>query len=363
MAEDYIEKGDLEEAWHRYRACAFIMVKVHKNCPDSYKAEAESVVKKTTQRLKEIRIKVQSIITETQVDNTDILTYLIGHDQVREQIIKLLNRGQLAMHGLRNHDPTIFLYGPSGCGKTHLAKSVAKAMGLNIMIVKCQDIYNKYIGESERRLGKLFKEASKSNSCLFFDELHSLFGNDSQESSEAGERTATDFLKWLDDKPPGLVILGATNEPWKIKSTVLRRFTKKYYLPLPNHKNKCDLIWHFIKETKLENFLSQDDVKSYAERMENYSPNDIKNVIQEAEEIAQDVILTAKYFRPYVSKAGKTVFLPCYPKEAGAIKTNHQMCPGRVTSAICKKFMNEALKKAKKTTISESHLEKLKKFK
>ena len=90
------------------------MVKVHKNCPESYKAEAESVVKKTTQRIKEIRLKLESTITATQEDTRDILTYLIGHDQGREQIIKLLNRGQLAMHGLRNHDPTIFLYGPSG---------------------------------------------------------------------------------------------------------------------------------------------------------------------------------------------------------------------------------------------------------
>ena len=35
LAEDYIEQGDLEEAWHRYRACVFIMLKVLKNCPES----------------------------------------------------------------------------------------------------------------------------------------------------------------------------------------------------------------------------------------------------------------------------------------------------------------------------------------
>ena len=200
------------------------------------------------------------------------------------------------------------------------------------------------------------KKHLKADHVCFFDEIHTLFGSESQESSEAGERTATDFLKWMDDKPPGLVIMGATNEPWKIKSTILRRFTKKYYLPLPNHKNKCELISHFIKETTLQNFLTEDHVKSYANRMVNYSPNDIKNVIIKAEEIAQDAILKAKYFRPYITKAGKTVFLPCYSKEAGAIMTNHQRCPGRVTSAICNKFMNEAMKTAKKTTISDANL-------
>ena len=39
IAGDYVEQGELEEAFHRYRACAFIMVKVHQNCAESYKAE------------------------------------------------------------------------------------------------------------------------------------------------------------------------------------------------------------------------------------------------------------------------------------------------------------------------------------
>ena len=75
------------------------MVKVHQNCPESYKAEAEIVVKKATERMKEININMQNIHPATQEDSGDTLTYLIGHDLVRDQIIKLLNRSQLAMHG------------------------------------------------------------------------------------------------------------------------------------------------------------------------------------------------------------------------------------------------------------------------
>ena len=277
--------------------------------------------------MKEINKELQSIRPTTQEDSGDNLTYLIGHDKVRQQIINLLKRNQLAMHGLRNHDTQIFLYGPSGCGKTHLAKSIAKAMGLDIMVVKSSDIYDMYIGESERRLGELFEDASQSKSCLFFDELHALFSNDSRESSEAGERTSTDFLKLMDDKPRGLVILGATNEPWKIKPTILRRFTKKYYLPLPNHENKCDLIRHFVKETKLVNLLTEEHVKSYANRMVNYSPSDIKNVIHEAEGLAQDAIINATHFTSFKNNAGKKIFLPCYPKVAGAIMVKSQNVP------------------------------------
>ena len=160
QTEYYVEQGELEEAFHRHRACAFIMIKVHQNCPESYKTYAESAVKKVTLKMKEIKEHLQSVHQATQEDTRDTPTYLIGHDQVRDKIIKLLNMNQLVMHGLRIHDTTIFFYGS--------AKSIAKAMGLNIMVVKCQDIYNKYIEESERCLGKLFEEASQSKTCLVF---------------------------------------------------------------------------------------------------------------------------------------------------------------------------------------------------
>ena len=77
MAEDYIEQGDLEEDFHRYRACAFFMLKVNQNCPESYKAEAESVVKKTTQRMKEIRIKEQSTITATHPFSSSLSIFAV----------------------------------------------------------------------------------------------------------------------------------------------------------------------------------------------------------------------------------------------------------------------------------------------
>ena len=41
-AEHYVGQGELAEAFHRYRASAFTMVKVHQNCPENYKEEAES---------------------------------------------------------------------------------------------------------------------------------------------------------------------------------------------------------------------------------------------------------------------------------------------------------------------------------
>ena len=75
------KQGELAEAFHRYRASAFIMIKVHQNCPENCKDEAQSAVKKVTQRMKVINEKLRNIRPTTQEDRgdtEDILTSLMA---------------------------------------------------------------------------------------------------------------------------------------------------------------------------------------------------------------------------------------------------------------------------------------------
>ena len=245
-----------------------------------------------------------------------------------------------------------------------MAKTIASQMGLDIVIVKGQDIYSKYIGESEKKLGQLFKEAAKKNAILFFDEIHELFGNDSKESSGAGEKTCvpTDFLKLMDNKPKGLIIMAATNEPWKVKATVVRRFNMKYELKMPDTNARGALLKHFIREYGLLNFLKEDDIREYSEKLQDYSPNDIKNIIGEVHGISMDNIVEATYFLPWNLVDKNKAFIPCDSSDKGAIKTTYKQCPGMVRSLICRPYMNKALRECKKTEISEEHLEELRKF-
>ena len=363
-AEELVNKGDLDDAFFRYRAACFIMLEVSENCPESYKAKALKYAAFCRDMMVKINVaKGNSDKTESQGKSGSSLSQLVGQDEVAQKILKMLKRSKTAQsHGYRSQDPSIFLYGPSGSGKTHMAEGIARELGLEIRNVKCADIFSKFLGQSEKKLKTLFEEAANTNTCLFFDELHALTGNDSQSSSEAGERVCTDFLKHMDNKPPGLVVLAATNEPWSVKATVLRRFSKKYSIPLPDERMRATLINHFVSETQLVNYLTKEDIKDYAQKMDKYTPNDIRLVIEEAEGLAWDAVESAHYFHPIKLKGGKEVYLPCYSKEKGAIKAKDKQCPGRVSSAICNKFMNQALKDVKKTEISEEHLQKLKKF-
>lgn len=87
----------------------------------------------------------------------------------------------------------LLLYGFPGCGKTLLASAVAKECGLNFISVKGPEILNKYIGASEKSVGRwllvslalaessfaqvrdLFERAQAAKPCiLFFDEFDSI---------------------------------------------------------------------------------------------------------------------------------------------------------------------------------------------
>ena len=69
----------------------------------------------------------------------------------------------------------ILLYGPPGCGKTIIAKAIANEIKAHFISVKGPEILNKYVGQSEKNLRKVFEEAqSKQPAIIYFDEFDSI---------------------------------------------------------------------------------------------------------------------------------------------------------------------------------------------
>ena len=360
-----IAEGNLQDAYHKYRACYWITREIHEKCPESYRDEAIESVKYAKSVVECLHMQLKS--KNESETKAGVLSQVVGQDEVRDKIVKLLKRRQYARDiNQHNDDPSIFMYGPSGCGKSHMAKEIASQLGLDIIIVKGRDIFGKYVGESEEKLGQLFEEAAKKKTILFFDEIHALFGNDSQELSESGEKITTEFQKLMDDKKlmSGLIVMAATNEPWRVKVSVHRRFEEKYELKLPDTQARCALLKYFIDQYRLLNFLRDDGIKEFAEKMQDFSPNDIRNLVKAVDSMIMDKIIESTYFRPISVNGGKgKVFVPCESHEKGAIKTTGRQCPGRVCTYITHYYMEKALKEYKKPEIPENHLEKLRNFK
>jgi len=71
-----------------------------------------------------------------------------------------------------NMQAGFLLFGPPGCGKTLIAKAVAHEAGANFIHIKGPELLNKYVGESESEVRKIFTRARTNSPCiLFFDEV------------------------------------------------------------------------------------------------------------------------------------------------------------------------------------------------
>lgn len=68
------------------------------------------------------------------------------------------------------------LYGHPGCGKTLIAKAVANEAGASFIYIKGPELMDKYVGESELAVRKIFSRARTCSPCiLFFDEVFLLW--------------------------------------------------------------------------------------------------------------------------------------------------------------------------------------------
>lgn len=114
--------------------------------------------------------------------------------------------------------------GDSGTGKTMSAEIVARALGLDLYVIDLSTVINKYIGETEKNLERIFVEADRVNAVLLFDEADAIFGKRS-EVQDAHDRYAnveTAYLLQRIERFNGLAIL-TTN----LRSNVDEAFTRR----------------------------------------------------------------------------------------------------------------------------------------
>lgn len=134
----------------------------------------------------------------------------------------------------------ILLYGPPGCSKTLIAKALATETGLNFLAVKGPEIFNKYVGESERAIREVFRKArAAAPSVVFFDEIDALSAARGGGHGEAGgDRVLTSLLNEMDgiEQLKDVTILAATNIPDTIDPALMRpgRLDRKVYVPPPD---------------------------------------------------------------------------------------------------------------------------------
>jgi SpoVK/Ycf46/Vps4 family AAA+-type ATPase len=198
----------------------------------------------------------------------------------------------------------ILFSGASGTGKTMAAEVIASELKLDLYKIDLSMVVSKYIGETEKNLNRIFKEAEQSNAILFFDEADALFGKRS-EVRDSHDRYANIEISYLLQKMEeneGIVIM-ATNLSQNIDDAFMRRmhFTVEFPFPEEEYRYK---IWRslFPKEAP----IAKDIEFEFLGKKFKLAGGNIKNIIVNAAFLAAEdsSVITMEH----VIKAAKREF-------------------------------------------------------
>ncbi|CAN6166277.1 unnamed protein product [Urochloa humidicola] len=185
-----------------------------------------------------------------------------------------------------NMQAGFLLFGPPGCGKTLIAKAVAHEAGANFIHIKGPELLNKYVGESESEVRKIFTRARTNSPCiLFFDEVDALTTKRGKEGGWVVERLLNQLLIELDgaDQRQGVYVIGATNRIDVIDDAVLRpgRFGKKHYVPLPGADERVSILKAHARSKPIASDVNLDAL-ARREECNNLTGADLASLVNEA---------------------------------------------------------------------------------
>ncbi len=220
-------------------------------------------------------------------------------DEIKNDVVNSLKHSEiLEKYGL---EPIkgILLYGPPGTGKTLLAQIIANESGFNFISINAPDIYNKYLGESEKNIRKIFAEAKQNApSVLFIDEIDGIGSHrEPGRGSDAYNSVINTLLSQINgiEKLKNVIVIGATNKKDILDNALLRsgRFDKYFEIKLPDEKARADIFKIFLNKF---NLINNDEFnKKLAHKTEKYSGADIENIcLQVAREIALKEIIRSE---------------------------------------------------------------------
>lgn len=161
----------------------------------------------------------------------EMLGELISQVKYRQRVVDRWGFGEKHA-GTRNL--SALFCGPSGTGKTMAASIVANELNLSLYRVDLASLLDKYVGETEKNLKRLFDRAADMNVALCFDEAEGLFSKRAQKSDSHDHHAnlQVGYLLQRIETYPGLVIL-ATNLRENIDKAFWRRFRLVIDFPFP----------------------------------------------------------------------------------------------------------------------------------
>lgn len=171
------------------------------------------------------------------------------HTQLRELTARARHRdrvlGEWGMRpgGGRGRGVSALFAGDSGTGKTMSAEVIASDLGLDLYTVDLATVIDKYVGETEKNLERIFTEAAGVNGVLLFDEADAIFGkrSDVKDAHDRYANVESAYLLQRMESFDGLAIL-STNLRANLDDAFTRRLDLVIDFPIPDPTQRL-LLW------------------------------------------------------------------------------------------------------------------------
>lgn len=210
-------------------------------------------------------------------DQRETLEHAIDQMNFRKQVYDNWNYTKKYPYG---RGLSILLFGAPGTGKSMCAQVIAHELNLELYRVDLSKVIDKYVGETEKSISMIFREAKKCNVVLFFDECDTLFAKRSDDggSNQASNNNKTALLLQEVEAYDGVSVL-ATNYKHNIDPAFFRRMKYIVEFQFPDADTR-EMLWRTTipKGTPLGEDV---DIRFLAERFEFVGGN-IKNCILNA---------------------------------------------------------------------------------
>jgi len=168
-----------------------------------------------------------------------------------KQRIKVYDEWGFATKGSRGLGISALFAGESGTGKTMASEVLANELGLDLYKIDLSKVVNKYIGETEKNLKRIFDAAEDGGAILLFDEADALFGkrSDVKDSHDRYSNIEVSYLLQRMEAYHGLAIL-TTNMKNALDKAFMRRLRFVINFPFPDAVQRAE-IWNriFPKDT------------------------------------------------------------------------------------------------------------------
>jgi hypothetical protein len=141
---------------------------------------------------------------------------------------------------------SLLFCGAPGTGKTMAAEAVAHELQLPMFRIDLSQVVNKYIGETEKNLKRVFDAVEESDCVVFFDEADALFGKRTS-VKDAHDRFANIEISYLLERMErlkGIAVL-ATNRRKDLDEAFLRRLRYLVEFPLPGEAER-ERLWRYV---------------------------------------------------------------------------------------------------------------------